>query len=122
MGSMTYIQKIALTIAVLSFLAAAGTQLTDILAPLGSIAPIVVKEIVSLSGFVSGILGVVLSFATGQASQVKTVQAMPGISGITVNASASPELAQLAVDPTQNKIDIQPGAEQIVAATAKAST
>ena len=116
---MTTVQKIALTIAVLGFLAGAGTQLTDIFAPLGSIAPLIVKEIVSISGFVSGILGVVLSFATGQAQQVKAVQDMPGVESIQINANANKTLAQLAIDPAQAKVDVKAGAEAAVNQTAK---
>ena len=117
--NLTTVQKIGLSIAVLGFLATAGTQLTDIFAPLGSLAPVIVKEIVSISGFVSGILGIVLAFLTGQANAVKAVQAMPGVESITVNAKASPELAALAVDPAQPKIDVLPAAAAAVAQTAK---
>lgn len=69
-------QKLALTIGILGFLGGASTQLTDIFAPLGSAAPIIVKEIVSLSGFFSGVLGIVLTFTTGQGAQIKSVVAM----------------------------------------------
>jgi hypothetical protein len=110
-----------LAIGVLGFLASATTQLTDIFAPFGSLAPVIVKEIVSASGFISGILGVVLAFLTGQANAVKAVQAMPGVQSITVNAQASPALAALAVDNTQAKLSIVPGAEAIVAQSAKAA-
>lgn len=74
--SLTTAQKVGISIAVLGFTAGSATQLTDILAPLGSAAPVVVKEIVSLSGFASGILGIVLSFLTGQSGQVKAVVEM----------------------------------------------
>lgn len=70
---MNLAQKLALTIGILGFVAAGGTQLTDIFAPFGSIAPVIVKEIVSVAGFVSGILGVILTFTTGQISQIKAV-------------------------------------------------
>lgn len=118
---MTVIQKIALSIAVLGFLAGATTQLTDILAPFGSMAPVIVKEIVSVSGVVSGILGVVLSFMTGQASQIKSVQEMPGVEKIVVNEKANAALATLAIDPMQPKIETTPQAEKAVEATAKAA-
>ena len=117
--NLTTVQKIGLTIAVLGFLATAGTQLTDIFSPFGSLAPLIVKEIVSVSGLVSGVLGIVLAFITGQVSAVKAVQAMPGVESIVVNAQASPGLAQLAIDPAQAKIDVAPGAAQAVAAAAK---
>lgn len=69
-------QKLGLTIGVLGFTAASATQLTDILAPFGSMAPLIVKEIVSLAIFVSGVLGIFLTFITGQGSQVKAVVEM----------------------------------------------
>lgn len=114
---MTTVQKLAITMAVLGFLAGAGTQLTDIFAPIGSAAPIIVKEIVSLSGFVGGILGVVLSFLTGQSGQIKAVQSMPGVDKIVVNAQASPALAQIAVDPN-SKVEPTPQAAMTVQQTA----
>ena len=114
-------QKLALTIGILGFVGGASTQLTDILAPFGSVAPTIVKEIVSLAGFISGIFGIMLTFITGQAGQVKAVQAMPGVEAITVNEKANPALAALAVDPAQEKIDAIPAAAAIVAQTAKAA-
>lgn len=114
---MTSIQKIALSIAVLGFLAGAGTQLTDIFAPFGSIAPLIVKEIVSVSGFVSGILGVILSFATGQAGQIKAVNDMAGVEKIVVNAQANPTLAKAAVDES-SKVEATPAAQAAVQRTA----
>ena len=117
----TTAQKLALTIGILGFVGGASTQLTDILAPFGSVAPTIVKEIVSLAGFISGIFGIMLTFITGQAGQVKAVQAMPGVEAITVNEKANPALAALAVDPAQEKIDAIPAAAAIVAQTAKAA-
>lgn len=118
---MTTVQKIALAIAMLGFLAGAGTQLTDIFAPFGSIAPVIVKEIVTISGFISGGLGIYLSFVTGTASQIQAVQAMPGVDRIVVNEKASAALATMAVDPTNSKIQTSPQAQQAVRATATAA-
>ena len=120
--SLTIAQKIALSIGILGFVATGGTQLTDIFAPLGSMAPIVVKEIVSLAGFATGVLGIVLTFLTGQGSQISAVQAMAGVEKIIVNAQANPTLATMAVDQTQNKITPLPAAAAAVQATAKAAT
>lgn len=92
-------QKLALTIGILGFLGGASTQLTDIFAPLGSVAPIIVKEIVSLAGFIAGILGIVLTFMTGQGSQIKSVVAMaqdPGSPVQGVITTATPEGKALA--------------------------
>jgi hypothetical protein len=96
---LTSVQKIGLAIGLLGFLATAGTQLTDIFAPFGSIAPLIVKEIVSTSGFVSGILGVLLAFITGQSSQIKAVVEMAKASDSPVQGiitSATPEGKALA--------------------------
>lgn len=121
MAALTNIQKIALTIAVLGFLAGAGTQLTDIFAPFGSAAPLIVKEIVSLSSFVSGILGVGLSFISGQGSQIAAVQAMTGVEKIVVNSQANATLATMAVDQANPKIEPTPQAATAVQRTAAAA-
>ena len=118
--SLTVPQKIGLAIAILGFLATASTQLTDILSPFGSVAPLIVKEIVSLSSFLSGLLGIFLAAITGQANTIKTVQEMPGVQSIVVNAKANQTLAQLAVDPAQPKIEAAPEAQKAVEETAKA--
>ena len=106
--NLTIVQKIGLAIGVLGFLATAGTQLTDIFAPFGSLAPVIVKEIVSISGLISGVLGIVLAFMTGQANSIKAVQEMPGIEKIIVNSQANATLATFAVDPAQPKIVAKP--------------
>lgn len=69
-------QKIGLAISILGFLAGAGTQLTDILSPLGSIAPVIVKEIVSISGLGTGFLGIILMSITGKGAQIAAVVEM----------------------------------------------
>lgn len=118
---MTQAQKLALTIAILGFLASAGGQLTDALAPFGSLAPLIVKEIISLSTLASGVLGIFLTFSTRQGDLVKAVQAMPGVETILVNKDASPSLAVLAVDKTQEKIEALPQDAKVVAEIAKSN-
>lgn len=98
-------QKLALTIGILGFVATGGTQLTDIFAPLGSLAPVIVKEIVSLAGFISGVLGIVLTFTTGQGSQIKSVVEMakdptsPVQGIVTTNTDAGKALAASIAGP-----------------------
>lgn len=116
---MTTLQKMAIAIAVFSFVGGASAQLTPIFSPLGPEGPIIVSIIVSLCGFVGGVLGVIVGVMTGQAAQISAVQAMPGVQNISVNKDANSTLAALAVDPTQSKISIQPGAEAAVQQTAK---
>ncbi len=92
-------QKLALTIGILGFVATGGTQLTDIFAPFGSNAPLIVKEIVSLAGFSTGVLGVVLTFITGQGSQIHAVVEMaknPDSPVQGIITSATPEGKALA--------------------------
>lgn len=114
-------QKLALTIGILGFIATGGTQLTDIFSPLGSIGPLIVKELVSIAGFASGVLGIMLTFITGQSGQIAAVQAMPGVEKIIVNSQANATLATLAVDATQPKIETVPSALPAVQATARAA-
>lgn len=118
---MTTVQKIALAIAALGFLAASGSQLTDIFSPFGSSAPLIVKEIISVSTFISGGLGVFLAFMTGQGSQITAVRAMDGVEKIIVNEKANAVLATLAVSKEENKIEATPQAQKAVEATAKAA-
>jgi hypothetical protein len=92
-------QKLALAIGILGILATGSTQLTDILAPFGSVAPMIVKEIVSLAGFTSAILGFVLTFTTGQQNQIAAVVNMakdPDSPVQGVITSATPEGKALA--------------------------
>ena len=72
-NNLTTAQRLGLAIGVLGFLASASTQLTDIFSPFGSAAPLIVKEIISVSTFISGLLGIFLTFLTGQQSQIKAV-------------------------------------------------
>ncbi len=115
-------QKIALTIGILGFVATGSTQLTDIFAQFGSLAQPIVKEIVSLAGFVSGVLGIVLTFLTGQGSQIAAVREMPGIEKLLVNEKANATFAAMAVDPALSKIEAMPAALPAVMATAQAAT
>lgn len=119
--TLTTAQKLGLTIALFGFLSGASTQLTDILAPFGSAAPLIVKEIVSLASFGSGILGIVLTFVTGQSSQLAAVQDMPGVEKIVVNTKANATLATMTVDPSNAKIEALPEAKAAVTAIAAAA-
>lgn len=121
LAGMSSAQRIALAIAILGLVAGSTTQLTDMLSPFGSMAPLIVKEIVSVSTFVSGVLGICLMFMTNQNSQIAAVQAMPGVEKIIIGSQANKTVAAMAVDPAQAKIEIAPGAAAAVTATAKAA-
>lgn len=99
--SLTTAQKLGVSIGILGLVAGSATQLTDIFAPFGSVAPLIVKEIVSLASFASGILGVILSFLTGQTSQIKNVVEMakdPNSPVQGIVTSATPEGKSLAAN------------------------
>lgn len=90
---MNLAQKLGLAIGIFGFLASGGTQLTDVFAPFGSAAPLIVKEIVSLSGLATGIMGVILAFITGARGQVQAVVAMAkdptsAVQGVITTATA----------------------------------
>lgn len=106
-------QIIAIIVVILGVFVASTAQLTDLFGPL------VAKTVVSASGLLMSVLSGILGVLTGQASQVKAVQSMPGVDNIVVNKQANPTLAALVVDPNQPKIVASPGAEAVIAATAK---
>lgn len=119
---MTSLQKLGLMMALLGAIAGAGTQLNDILSPLGASAPIIVKIVVSAASFGSMLLGVIFTFMTGQTSQVQAVRSMPGVEQVAINGKANPALALLAVDPTETKIvPSSPGAQAQIEATVRAT-
>jgi hypothetical protein len=70
-------------------------------------------KIVAVLGIVNIILGSIGAALSGQASLVRDVAAMPGVTRIGVNENASVALAQVATDPAQAKVgpstpDIKP--------------
>lgn len=112
--NLTTVQKIALAVAILSFLAAGGSA-TDLVAVFGSPAA---KMIASVSSLGAGIGGIIVAFLTGQGATVRMVQDMPGVEKIVVNRQANATLAQLAVDAAQPKIEAVPSDEAQVTRTA----
>ena len=92
-------KNLSVTMSILGFLAGSATQLTDIFSPFGSIAPLIVKEIVSISGFGVGFLGIFVASMTGQNAQIKNVVEMakdPTSPVQGVITSATPEGKALA--------------------------
>lgn len=105
-------QILSIALVVLGVLTASAAQLTDLVGPGWT------KVIVSFSTLTMSMLAGVQGLISGQSSLVKDVQAMPGVEKIVVNKEASQTLATLAVDPTQEKIEIKPHDEVKVNATA----
>lgn len=108
-------QALSIALVVLGVLTASAAQLTEL------VGPGTTKAIVAASSLVMSILAGVQGIISGQASLVKDVQAMPGVEKIVVNKDANANLATLAVDPAQPKIEVKPGAEASVNATAVAA-
>jgi hypothetical protein len=111
--TLTPIQMLCIVIAVLGVVSTSTANLTDLFGPGWT------KIIVSSATLMTTILSAIMAFLTGQASQIKAVQSMPGVEKITVNEKANAALATLAVDPMQDKIEPTPAAARAVEATAR---
>lgn len=108
-------QFIAIIIAVLSVLAVSTSSLTDIF------GTEVAKVVVPAAGLLNTILSAALAVITSQGATVKNVLAMPGVQKIDVNSQANKTLAQIAVDPKQDKIGPQPDDVEAVTQIAQGS-
>ena len=105
-------QILSLAIVVLGVLMVSTTQLTDI------VGPTMTKTIVSLSSILNSILAGTLGVLTSQMNTVKDVQDMPGVDKIVVNKDANSTLANLAVDPSNAKIESNAADQAAVQRTA----
>src|SRR5882724_10191409 len=77
-------------------------------------------QIVAGLGVANIILSSVGTALSGQGSLVKDVAAMPGVEKVLVNATASPTLASVAVDPAQQKVGaVDQGTRIVLQDTAK---
>lgn len=114
MMNLTGKQLLLIVSAVLSALVAASAQLNDIFGPATA------KSIISVIALMNTVLTSVMVALTGQASLVRDVAAMPGVSRVAVNENASPALAQVATDPAQPKVGaISPDVRPTLQAIAK---
>lgn len=111
--SLTLQQQLTISTGVIGAATSAFGALNSIMTPTEALIGTV------LLGFTSACLGVVGTVISGQGSQIKAVAAMPGVESIKVNANANQALAQVAMDPTVNKIGPTPGAADAVEKTAK---
>lgn len=104
-------QALSITLVVLGVMTASTSQMTEIFGVTTA------KYIISIAGLLMSTLAGIQGVISSQGSLVKDVQAMPGIESIQVNKQANATLAALAIDPS-TKVEIKPGAEQAVNATA----
>lgn len=127
-SNLTLAQKIAMGLVALSAIAGGTSQLAPIM---GQVAATSLAGIAALGGTIlsgwmfiitgqQGLVGQVQNTAGGQSALVKAVAAMPGVEPLEINRKASPELAQMAVDPNESKIAAKPSDASAV--NAKASS
>ena len=95
---MNGIQVALIIAAILSGLAGATAQLTDIF------GGVIAKDISSVCALLNMIMSAALVPYTSQRSQIQNVASLPGVERIAVNENANPVLAQVATDPNQPKV------------------
>ena len=113
MNNLTPVQIIAMILVVLGAISGGTAQLTDI------VGPGLTKILVAVSGLSTTVLSGWIMIITGQASQIKAVNDMPGVEKIIVNEKANQALATMAVAQEGNKVESTPEAQAAVTATAK---
>lgn len=111
--NLTPLQIIGIVLVINGALIGSAAQLTDLFGPLAA------KYIISIASLGNSIFGGIVTMLSSQGAQIKNVLAMPGVDKINVNASASPALAAIAVDPSVDKISPTPAAQNAVEQTAK---
>ena len=95
-------QIVVIVIALLSFLASASANLTELFGP-GT-----AKIIVSTSTFLNGLISAALMPFLSNTSVVKDAGALKGVD-IQVSRTAAPAIAALAIAPAENGIAPAPG-------------
>ncbi len=111
--TLTLKQILAIACAILSAMAVATSQMTEIF------GPTLAKSIMAGAGLLNTVFSSILAVITSQTQTVKDVQSMPGVEKITVNAQANSTLAGLAVAPDNAKIEAAPGDDAAVNRAAK---
>ncbi len=106
--TLTLKQVLAIAVAILSALAAATSQMTEIF------GPTLAKSLMAGAGLLNTIMSSILAILTSQSGTIRDVQAMPGVEKITVNAQANSTLAGMAVASDNAKIEAAPGADAAV--------
>ena len=112
MMNLSTVQILALILVILGAITGGTGQLTEIA------GPGVTRILVATASLATTIISGFIMVLTGQSSIVKSVQAMPGVESITVNAKANETLASMAIDPTNDKIQVTPEAQKKVEETA----
>jgi hypothetical protein len=106
-------QVLSIAIAVLSVLAVATSQLTNIFG--AGIA----NEIVAVAGLLNTVLSSVMAVMTSQGSLVRSVAAMDGVENIDVNRKANKTLANVVLDKNVDKVNAVQSDEAAIKKTAE---
>lgn len=105
-------QIVLIVIAMLSFLAGASANLTDLF------GAGVAKVIVSAATFANGLISAMMAQFLSNTNVVRDAGAMQGVE-VQISRSATPSIAALAVDPTEKSIAPAPGEDRAVQAKAE---
>lgn len=100
-------QVVLIILSLLSFTAAATTQLTDVF------GPGVAKGIASVASLLNGMMSAALAPFLSNSSVVKDAGALDGVN-VRVTGEAAPQIAALAVAPDNNGIEPARGEEVAV--------
>jgi hypothetical protein len=115
--NITTLQWIGIIILFNTTLIGGSSQLADL-----ALSAVAVKAILAVATLGNGFLGGLVTMFGGQAAQVQTVAAMPGVERISVNAAANQTLAAVATDPAVSKVGpTDPQARAALVRTAAAS-
>jgi hypothetical protein len=98
-----------------------GTRISpDTLTAIVNATGAVIGDTITLVGLITPIVAAYYaSHAQTQTYKVQSVQAMPGVEKVFINAAATPALAALAVDPAVPKVEATAQTKEVVAAIAK---
>lgn len=98
MPNINIYQVFLIIVSVLSAVAGSTAQLTDMFGA-GT-----AHTIVTVATFSTTLITAIMTPLVGNASMVKTVAALPGVTRVTVNTQALPAVAAVAVDANQPKV------------------
>jgi hypothetical protein len=111
MPNLNVYQVFLIIVSVLSAFSGLTAQLTDLFG--ASTAHLIVTG----ASVLTTIITAVMAPMVGNASMVKSVAALPGVTRVMVNTQAAPAVAAVAVDPAQAKVGAANPADQAALAS-----
>lgn len=107
------IQWLLIAIAALGAISGGSAQMNDLF------GPTIAKDVASAASFLSSIISAIMLPLTGQTATLKAASNIQGVEPIKINASASRDIAKVAVDPSVDNVEPVPTVATQVAAIAK---